>query len=148
MRFGTRFREGGSKRAALFVGATELIAAAKTISAAPIDNSKLQAALDAEVMWLCKSGMVRKIYTEEPDFNARSLRMERLCSWRIRRQHPDHNVTLVTHCHQHIVSLALQMWQHAWDRNPAADATIPLRLVYDDLTPDGQTKKPPPRERP
>lgn len=95
------------------------------------------AALAAEVLWLCKSGELSRIYATEVGFNRRSAVLDRLITHRVGRTHPNEFVQAVVHAHDHICSIALHMDRKRGEPEPAADATITIAWHAPDI-PNGQ----------
>ena len=96
---------------------------------------KAQAALDAASMWLCQSGELLRIYQVWPDFTQRSQNLPKVLAERLTRFLADKSgqtrINMACHCHDQIVSIALQI-ENQGEPEPTADATIPLRLFWDE----------------
>lgn len=107
---------------------------------------QVQAALDAECVWLCQSGELLRIYQVWPDFQTRSDAAHRLIIPRLRdrflRIDKQVEVNLAIHCHETIVSAALQVQRPALPE-PCADKVIPITLFYD----KDEWTAPPPTQR-
>lgn len=101
------------------------------------------AALSAEVMWLCRSGELDKLYEVYPCFNSRSAALEALFKEQrvamLAQRFRNRQVLFVAHCHSDCVSLVLQVMDVKGRPTPAADETIGLRL-REGLNPDGSAK--------
>lgn len=97
-------------------------------------RSSVQIALEAECTWLCQSGTLRKLYDVWPDFTQRSrelhkIVLERLLCTPLTKGGAE--VNLATHCHEDIVSIALQVNRNLAKPEPIAEKTIPIRLFWD-----------------
>ena len=96
-------------------------------------RSQVQAALDGETLQLCQTGELRRIYEVWPDFTQRSQNLhkvilERLLNSMLTKGGAE--VNLACHCHEDIVSIALQVNRDLARPEPAAEKTIPVRLFW------------------
>lgn len=96
-------------------------------------RSQVQAALDGEALRLCQTGELRKIYEVWPDFTQRSqnlhkIILDNLLNSTLTRGGAE--VNLACHCHNDIVSIALQVNRHVARPEPCAEKTIPVRLFW------------------
>lgn len=95
---------------------------------------RAQAALDAASLWLCQSGELLRIYQVWPDFTQRSQNLHKVMAERLTRflasKGSQVRVNLACHCHDEIVSIAMQL-EAEGAPEPTADKTIPLRLFYE-----------------
>lgn len=104
-------------------------------------EDEVVAALQAEVVWLCRSGELDQLYRAYPCFMSRTQALQNLLKrYRmdaLAKKFPGRTCHYVVACHDHAVSLVLQVMDKSGKPTPAADEMVSIRL-REGLAPDGR----------
>lgn len=106
----------------------------------PVDDDVI-AALDAETVWLLRSGELDNIYRCYRGFNARCGAFDRLIKERrsagLAQMFAGREVTFIGHLHDEAASLILQVMAGTGKPLPAADRIVAMKL-REGLDPTGR----------